>query len=212
MFIKTLPKKAQLSLAALGKDKFFEIFYLAGGSAVALHLGHRISVDLDFFTPKHFNVDSLGENLTKIGKVNTEQMVEDTFLGKLTDVKISFFRYPYPLLFKPTKLFNANIAHLLDIAVMKLDSISRRGSKRDFIDLYFIIKETKKPLADIIDLLLKKYKGLNYNVTHLILSLAYFEDAEPEIVPKMLKKISWDTVKDFFCEESKKLIHVETWK
>ena len=126
-----------------------------------------------------------------------------TNLGRLDDVKFSLFYYQYPLLEKPIKFKNIDIASIADIGAMKVAAISERGTKRDFIDLYFILQKIQ--LSNILDFYEQKYKKLASNLIHIKKSLVYFEDAEDEDVPDMLKQISWKKVKAFFEEEVRKI-------
>jgi len=203
VFTKGLPKNLQDNLALLGKSVEFRKFYLAGGSALSLLLGHRLSVDLDFFTPQDFDSKSIQNSLMKTGSFSLDQIAENTLLGKLNGVKISFFTYRYPLLLKPKVFMGVKIASVEDIACMKLEAIGSRGVKRDFVDLYFIIKKIE--LGKIFKLFSKKYKKVHFNLQHLLKSLTYFEDAEGEKTPPMLTQVSWGEVKKFFVKEVKKL-------
>lgn len=91
-----------------------------------------------------------------------------------------------------------------DIGCMKIDAISSRGSKRDFIDLFFICQKII-PLEKLLRLFGKKYKSVSYNRMHILKSLSYFEDAEKEPMPKMIISINWEKVKPFFKKEVKKI-------
>lgn len=205
MFIERLPKNVQSNLALLGKSPATKDFYLAGGTACALWLGHRISVDLDFFTKEHFKVEKLKQELKKIGEVTVEQESEDTFNGKLGDLKVSFFLYPYPLLNPCNKFQGLQIADLVDIACMKIDAISSRGTRRDFIDLYFICREGRS-LRELRRAFDKKYEGTGYSKVHIIKSLTYFVDAErEEEMPRMLVPVDWQKIKSFFEGEVRKI-------
>ncbi len=197
MFIKTLPEATRESLALLGKKKITHEFYLAGGSALALHLGHRISVDLDFFTPRSFNSAGLAQRLAKSGTFVQEQRKTDTLLGTFDQVKISFFRYSYPQINKNEIVFNTKIASVQDIGAMKLEAIGTRGRKRDFVDLYFIC-HTRHSLKDVLGWYRRKFRGIQINLIHYIKALTYFEDAESDPMPHMFKDTSWTEVKKFF--------------
>jgi len=203
MFPKGLSSNTARNLALLNQASEIKKFYLAGGSALALHFGHRYSFDLDFFIPEEFDSKQIRHQLQDLGKFSLDQIAEDTLLGKFNQTKISFFTYHYPLLF-PTKDFSGiKIASVLDIACMKLDAISARGTKRDFIDLYFICQKEK--LAKILKLFERKFQKADYNLAFIQKSLVYFIDAEKDEMPKMIKKVSWEEVKIFFEKEIKKL-------
>ena len=93
MFIKTVPDALARNLDLLGKEKAVEQFYLAGGTALALQLGHRLSYDLDFFTERDFSERKLTEVLERLGEFSVDHRAEDTLLGSLNGVRISFFWY-----------------------------------------------------------------------------------------------------------------------
>lgn len=197
MFFKTLPASAQRIFARLGREALVKRFYLAGGSAAALHLGHRISVDLDFFTPDMFDPNALTQRLEKLDTITLQQQSTGTFVGLLAQTQISFFYYGYPLLESPAIFRGVRVASLLDIALMKVTAISQRGRQRDFIDLYFICK-SGFDLADLLKLVPKKFATLSYPSYHLLRALVYFDDAENDPPPKMIARYTWGQVKKFF--------------
>ena len=168
-------------------------FYLAGGTALALQFGHRISVDLDFFSQDSFSVSMLVEKLNNLGDLKIEDQSEDTFNGFLDGVKISFFYYPYPLLFDVKDYEGVSLADERDISAMKIQAISGRGSKKDFIDLFVLLK--KYAIEEILNFFHEKYKKFNYNKLHIIKSLNYFFNADNDPDPKMLIKDNWNEVK-----------------
>ena len=206
MFEQVLPGNTQTSLALLGKSEILKDAYLAGGTACALHLGHRISYDLDFFTGKKFNEKAVARELKKIEKFHLEEIRWQTIFGKISEYKFSLFYYEYPLIAPVKRYKGIKIVDLKDIAAMKIDAVSTRGTKRDFVDLYFICKENLS-LKKAILLYDKKYHNIENMQFHILKSLTYFENAEPEAMPKMLKNISWDQVKKFFVAEAKRLVN-----
>ena len=200
MFVEALPQRTRRNLALLAETGLTEPFYLAGGTAIALHLGHRISVDLDFFGPDPFDSDQLAARLSDLGQFRLERLAEDTLLGELGGVRISFFRYRHALIGEPVSVLGVSVAGIEDIAAMKLDAISRRGSRRDFVDLYFIA-QSGLTVSEALQWYQRKYAGLKLDLVHLVKSLAYFVDAEADPMPQMLVEVSWDEVKWFFeCE------------
>jgi predicted nucleotidyltransferase component of viral defense system len=206
MFINTLPATARQLLTRLGQEPLIRPFYLAGGSAVALYLGHRVSVDLDFFTHRDdYEVEPLTQRLRAIGRLSVQQQTRGTLIGLLAGVRVSFFAYPYPLLAEPTELDGIQIAHLLDIALMKLIAISQRGTKRDFIDLYFICQHGYR-LDELLARVPEKYQTVSYSSYHLLRALAYFADAEADEPPEMLVSFNWSEVKRFFEGEVRRLM------
>ena len=205
MFVDALPAGTRANLALLADAGLAAPFYLAGGTAAALYLGHRISVDLDFFGPDPFDSSLLAGQLADLGQFRLDRIAPDTLLGELTGVKISFFRYRYPLVAEPMVALGVKIASLPDIAAMKLDAVSRRGTKRDFVDLFFVA-QSGLSMSEGLMWYQRKYAGLDVNVVHVVKSLAYFADAELDPPPRMLVDFSWDKVKRFFEQEAKSLL------
>lgn len=203
MFEEVLPSKTKKSLALLGKSGLLKDAYLAGGTALSLRIGHRISVDLDFFTKKKFKEEIFIQKLAKLPvNFHLERLSWGTILGYLETTRFSCFFYNYPLLAKSNKFLNINVADIADIAPMKINAISDRGTKRDFIDLYFIIALEKTfTLEEILRLYDKKFKALQENKLHIFKSLVYFRDAEQNPMPKMIKNVDWSEVKKFFEKE-----------
>jgi len=204
MFKQGISEETSDDLAILGKSSLLEKFYLAGGTAAALRLGHRLSFDLDFFTIFSFDQTSLSKSLRKLGKFRREQIAEDTLLGVFGKTKISFFRYDEPLIGKTDKFLNAKIVSLADLSAMKIDAISRRGTKRDFVDLYFIGKKIGLDKAFLN--YKKKYGRKDINIFHAIKAMNYFVDAEDEEMPEMLVECDWGKVKDFFKKKASKIL------
>ena len=203
MFERTLSKLAKNSLAVLGRSKLLKEAYLAGGSALALHLGHRYSLDFDFFTQKHFDSETFAKQLKKIGNFQKSQLLDDTILGIFNTVKFSLFHYDYPLIAKLHDFLRIKIADPKDIAAMKLESIVGRGNKRDFIDLYFLAQ--KYQLEEIFSFYNQKYKILANEIYTILKAISFFADAEKTQMPKMIKKVSWSKIKRFFEKEAVRL-------
>lgn len=204
MYRETLAPETHSVLEKISKQSFIQDFYLVGGTALALHFGHRESIDLDFFSASDFSLEKLKKELSVIGQYSLTNEEDGTLDGMLDDVKLTFIRYEYPMLFPLINWDGVKLADERDIACMKIDAISSRGSKKDFIDLYFLLE--KYSLSELFSFFEKKYSHIKYNKSHLLKSLVYFEDAEEDVSPKMLKDVSWDTVKSKIREETRKLI------
>ncbi|MDO9543098.1 MAG: nucleotidyl transferase AbiEii/AbiGii toxin family protein [Kiritimatiellia bacterium] len=204
MFEQVLPGNTKAVLAILAKSAIIKKAYLAGGTALALQLGHRVSYDLDFFTQEEFDEQMIVPEIKKRSNFQMEKIAWRTILGKFKGVKFSMFYYKYPLLYAAKKLGMVNITDVRDIAAMKIAAIASRGTKRDFVDLYFICKENVS-LPDAIQLYDKKYENLAATKIHIVKSLVYFEDAEPDETPKMLKKAGWEEIKRYFEKEVRKM-------
>ncbi len=211
MFEEILPKNAKKSLALIGKSGLLENAYLAGGTALALQLGHRESVDFDFFTTRAFNETAMVQRLNNLlPDFYLERKEWRTILGWVGKTRLSYFFYEYPLLFKTKNWNGVALADPRDIAAMKIAALADRGTKRDFIDLYFIFAVEKIiSLGEALRLYDKKFKKLKQNKLHIIKSLAYFGDAESEKMPQMFKPANWKKVKDFFMKEQKRIAERE---
>lgn len=125
-------------------------FYLAGGTALAIHLGHRRSVDFDWFT-----LDSIGDGLALAQQLraegipfNSSAVAPDTLHGTVSSVRVSLIRYPYPLLEPAVEWqeLQSALASLADLACMKLAAVAQRGSKKDFIDIYALGMKAMPPM------------------------------------------------------------------
>ena len=200
MFEETISKQTKNSLEELSNLEAIKQFYLAGGTAMALQLGHRTSLDLDFFTKKNFSEEKLIGILKNKGKFKLNKKEEQTIHGVFNGTKVSFIYYPYPLVYKKNRFLGVNLADVRDIACMKLDAVATRGSKKDFIDLYVLFKDFYS-LEKILIVFKKKYKELDYNIMHILKSLIFFDNAEKEPMPKMHFSLTWKIVKDFFKKE-----------
>ena len=166
-------------------------FALGGGTSLALRLGHRISVDLDWFTTDPFSPDVLAEDPALEGV---------TILGKAPGslsmdcggVKIDWLRHAYPLLQPGETLDEIALLALPDVAAMKLNAIANRGAKKDFYDVAELL--AVHPLEKLLDWFSARYR--NSDPFAVIRSLAWFEDAEPEPDPVSLRGLSWNEVKE----------------
>lgn len=204
MHAATLSRHAQTSLAALGGSGLLDNAHLAGGSALALHLGHRHSYDFDFYTRKIFSAENFAAALNKIGKFRTSQLEhQNTLLGDFNGAKFSLFYYDYPLIEKPVIFKNIAVAAVSDIAAMKLSAITGRATKRDYIDIFVISQ--KYSLEKQFRWYQKKFGALGNNLYFIIKALGYFEDAEADDMPKLIKPINWEAVKEFLVTQSLRL-------
>ena len=188
-----ISKETKDSLEILKRSGLLNDFYLAGGTALALQANHRFSDDLDFFTQKEFNPEILLQKIKGLGSFSVEKLEELTLIGIFNKTKISFLGYNYPLLKSLKEIEGTDVADISDVGCMKLSAICSRAAKKDFIDLFFIIKQI--PLKELLILFQTKYAEVNFNQTHLLKSLTYFEDAENNPMPEMIIPVSWGEVK-----------------
>ncbi len=179
-------------------------FYLAGGTGLALQLGHRRSLDLDFFSSKKFDPEALVRKVQGFRGFALIARDTETLHVHVGQTKVSFLGYSFPVLFPFGLFLKVKVADARDIACMKISAIAGRGTKRDFFDLYTASQQYGLP--QLIELFKKKFARANYSVIHVLKSMTYFEDAEKEPVPHMLVPTSWEDVKEFFTREAPRLL------
>ncbi len=188
-------------LIKLMKDDFFNNFILVGGTSLALQIGHRNSVDIDMFGNQTIDQEVFVDKLTKYGIVAVSQTSKNIFISSINAIKVDFVNYKYPLLKDFIEMEGIRLASIEDIAAMKLNAILGRGSRKDFIDLFFLLQEFS--LQQMIDFYNKKYvDGSEFLV---IKSLSYFEDANSQPQPQMFKDFNWEICKQKIVEEVLKL-------
>lgn len=182
------------TLELLKKIQSLELFAgtrLVGGTALALQLGHRQSIDLDFFGKMDASLEEIAIELSDFA--NTKPLSSSKAMRFLIvdGVKVDIVNYPYYWIDNPVIEDGITLAGIKDISAMKLSAITNRGTKKDFIDLYFLLKEFS--FSELIDLYLKKYAGAQ--LFTVLKSLTYFEDAETDPMPVMLNPVNWEEVK-----------------
>lgn len=174
------------------RESVFNKMRLVGGTALALQIGHRRSIDIDLFGELDINSRELQLTVKKFGSVTPLQDSEHIHVYLIDEVKVDLVNYNYEWL-KPCVRQGAwRLAALEDIAAMKLSAITGRGSKKDFIDIYFLLQHFD--LKHIMEYYQQKYQdGSSFLV---LKSLNYFEDAEHDEMPEMIKDVEWPVVKD----------------
>ncbi len=205
LFWETISGDMQVVLDGFFRTAIGSRFYLAGGTALALQLGHRRSVDLDFFSPT--------EDIPTIRTVLEESLsacrpvLADSAWGNLVylagDVRVGFYGYGFPLVRPPVEMENLRLASMEDIALMKLDALLSRAARKDFYDLYFICQ--KIPLRSVLALAPKKYENVRDFEVQTVKRLIYFEHAEADIDPVLLQPVSWRAVKEYFMEQAQEI-------
>lgn len=190
-------------LIELMKKPYLQRFFLVGGTALSMQIGHRISIDLDMFTIEPFDTAELKSNLEDdfpAFQVILES--QNTLITTINDIKVDFIRFKYGFAYPLLVVDKIRLANVKDIAPMKLDAITGRGKKKDFFDLYFLLK--KYTLPEIFDLYQSKYQ--HSTIFHVIKSITYFQEAETEPDPVIIdKNVSWIKVKKKLTEEVNKL-------
>ncbi len=200
MFEKVINKKTKSIMELLKKNRILDGFYLAGGTGLALLIGHRKSKDLDFFTKNRINFEKLFDEIKRNFNIEVDIFRENTLSGWINEIKVSFFEYHYDNLFPYEDYMGIDIASIADIGCMKMVAVVNRGTKRDFIDLYFICRYYFS-IEKMFEFYKKKYGEHAMNEINIRKALVYFEDADKEVMPLMMRNVKWRDVKKFFEKE-----------
>ncbi|MDP2838165.1 MAG: nucleotidyl transferase AbiEii/AbiGii toxin family protein [Candidatus Moranbacteria bacterium] len=211
-----MPQSTQRAFLSCIELEFFSGggWYLAGGTALALQVGHRVSVDLDFFTSEQdFDADRIEKMLAERGEWMTTLREKGTLYGLFQGAKMSFIAYPS---FHPSGdgLQCQSVRLLLpkDIAAMKIMAVSQRGKKRDFVDLYWLAQHGVS-LEEALLGAIRQYGEQHHSLPHFLKSLVYFADAEDDPMPEIFFQADWKTMKNYFEATvpalAKKMLHLE---
>jgi len=183
---------------------FIGQFYLAGGTGLALHLGHRFSVDLDLFS----TADAVGPATRAALRETFDDPTlaithdkEGTFVATWHGVGVSFFRLSsYPLVQEPVLLEGVPLATVEEIGAMKLAAITDRGTRKDLVDLYYILRQVS--IERLFAVAAAKYPRARTLAITATRALAYFVDAEALPMPRMLDQTPWPTMKRFLEQQA----------
>lgn len=150
-------------------------FGLVGGTAVSLQLGHRRSIDFDLFSNKEFSNGRIRKKILEFGEIGHIFVnQEDEYTVLINDVKVTFLYYPFKIEFKES-FENIKIADLLTIAALKAYALGRRAKWKDYVDIYFILKEYS--IRDIVEKA-ENIFGLDFNEKIFRSQLSYFDDID----------------------------------
>lgn len=173
---------------------------LVGGTALALQLGHRKSIDLDFFGKFETSLEELTAILSEFSTVTPVSSSRMMRFLVVNGIKVDIVSYPYDWIDSPVLAEGVTLSGVKDIAAMKLSAITNRGTKKDFIDYYFLLKQYS--LEELIEL----YRDAQLFTA--IKSLSYFEDAESDPMPDMIVPVDWNDVKSTIRKEVARLFSV----
>jgi len=175
--------------------------------------GHRVSVDLDFFSDADaldfVSRQILVKDLLACG-AEVEEEKNGTLHARHRGTHLSFFHYAYPLLRPARPWGRIRVAQPADIGLMKIGAVIGRGGKKDFLDLYTVLSRTCS-LAQLLRLSKKKFKGARDFPSQACRALVYFDDADPEPLPRLNKPPDWGEVKRFFEREVRKIVSKWQW-
>lgn len=197
---RVLSQEAWKLVHRLGRAGLLEPWTLAGGTGLALQLGHRVSLDLDFFREDHFEVAALRQLLAPLGTLEIQDQDTDTLHVRLNGMRLSYLRSEAPFLYPPVPYRGLRVADTRDIAAMKIIAIAGRGSRKDFVDVYAYL-EAGGDFPGLMELVRRRYTNVSFNEIHLLRSLVYFDDAEEEPMPQMLHKVAWSAIRARLEEE-----------
>jgi len=179
-------------LRSLMQKEYLNSFVLVGGTALALQLGNRESIDLDMFSTADFSSNEVLSSLLNDYQIVVNNQLTQTLISTINHVKVDFIKFHYPFIRPFVVIDNIRMASVEDIAAMKLDAVTGRGSKKDFYDLYFLLQQFS--IDDLFSFYIEKYP--HQTTFHVIRSLTYFEDAEIQPNPIVFDKtITWEIVK-----------------
>lgn len=168
-------------------------FALVGGTNLALRFGYRFSVDLDIFTNESFDLPGVWEAIRK--QFPQALKIDErgqTLLANIDGVKIDLIKHEYPYLFPVEIIEGIRMLSIPDIIPMKLGALARRGSRKDFWDVAYLLDHYSLP--EMLDFFKKKYQ--NDDLGYIIMSMTYFDDAEMQDDPMIFEKITWEQVKN----------------
>ena len=184
----------------------FPSFYLAGGTALALQIGHRKSVDFDLFQSKEIAAD----HLNKVKEVFAEKTLHPLVNNReeltvlVDETKVTFLSYPFPVLFKFVKYEMIQLLSVKEIAATKAYTLGRRGSFKDYVDLYFTVLESYANLNEIIEMAQKKYQN-DFNARLFLEQLLYLEDVGDTEILFLKKAIKKDALRYFFEDKVREI-------
>lgn len=179
-------------------------FYLAGGTGLCLHLAHRRSLDIDLFRNVDFDPDQLLDELRAEGvEVQNVRSQRSTLWFDIEGIETSLMSFRYPTLSAPESGLGVPVASLADIAAMKIEAITSRGARKDFVDLYFICHESSFGLPGALRAFERRFASDHPDLLHRVRALTFFEDAEQEPDLLMLRPVDWADVRDYFEREAR---------
>jgi len=188
---ETIDSKTLGLLKRLQKIPELSKLRLVGGTALALQLGHRKSIDIDLFGNINSDIITISKKLDEIGSLTVLKKSKNINIYLIDNIKVDIVNYHYKWLESSNIVDELVIAGKKDIAAMKLAAITGRGTKKDFIDLFFLLESYQ--FDEVFGFYMQKYHD---GSPFLVLkSLLYFDDAEQDVSPVMLIDKSWELIK-----------------
>lgn len=201
LYKETIEPKTLELLIDLQKEPLLSTFNLVGGTALALHLGHRKSIDLDFFTSESFDLEEVKMMLIKKYDFKVSYSRSQTLKGFINGVKVDFIKFDYPHLHNCDIIDEVRIESIPDIIAMKLLSITDNGSRiKDFIDIAYL--SSWFSLEEMLQFFIRKIT--NSNVIMPIKALTYFDDIDfNESIVMLYNDFDWDKISNRLIDMTK---------
>ena len=201
MHEEALTKKAQELFSGLAR---FKDFYLVGGTALALQIGHRLSIDFDLFSTDELSLQLL-QSVKRVfpgSSVVVTYRVPGQINVLIDDIKTTFFEYPYPAVEPFVEYQSVKLASVKEIAAMKAFSIGKRLSYKDYVDWYFMLSEQRVVLEEVVALAQRKFGG-DFNDRLFLSQLASFSDIRTQKIDFLRDKVDRETIQDYLEEAVK---------
>jgi hypothetical protein len=182
-------------LKSLQSRDYLNGFYLVGGTALALHMGHRTSIDIDLFSNFDFDVAHMIEMIQHDYPLQLYYTAPNTIKGSINGVRVDVIGHRYPYLNEPGEIDGYRMLSVPDITAMKLNAISTSGQRsKDFVDIYFVLENKEYSLGDMLKFYQEKYN--QHGDMHVLKSLIYFDDVDLSDWPVLLRnpQLKWSEV------------------
>ena len=191
LYFAAVPAPLKELLLKLMQEPALEAFSLVGGTALSLRFGHRRSIDIDLFSPEAFNAERTAETLAKTYRIENIVTETNTLSASIQGVKLDLISHRYRLIDQPVIIEGIRMLGLKDLAAMKLNAIANRGFRKDFWDCAELLENWS--MEELLGYYREKYPDTN--IWQVRKSICYFEDAEIEPDPEILKARTWQEVK-----------------
>lgn len=195
--LRTIEPNTLELLKGLMAEPLLANLRLVGGTSLALQYGHRSSIDIDLFGDFSCSPEELLDLLQKYGHVHVRKLAPTICLFEVNGIHVDIVRYKYPWIDNVICEDTIRMASPKDIAAMKVNAVEGRGTKKDFIDIYFLLQHYS--LEQILQFYREKYP--EFSIFRALLSLTYFEDADPQMMPTMFENVSWENMKSYISKQ-----------
>jgi hypothetical protein len=206
MHPECVEEKTRVLMSRLGPTLGMHGGILAGGTGLALHLGHRLSGDLEFLTRQGFKTSEILEELRALaGVVDPVTMGEGEVTVQADGARLSLAQSPERFRESTTRVNGCDVADVMDIAAMKLLAISQGGLRADFVDLYSVLQTI--PFRKVVRNALEQYGMTAMEPLAIGKGLVWFGDTDDQADPVYVgTPVAWDNVKDFFRSSLRQLV------